>query len=82
MTRECYTIVEDFEEDIENWYWGDQKRDIVEYLCRDAVLRKEESGNTRINSHSKSNPSCYLLLKVSNELNVHARLYFSLAELV
>lgn len=44
MTRECYTIVEDFEEDIENWYWGDQKRDIVDYLCRDTVLSEEESG--------------------------------------
>lgn len=44
MTRECYTMVEDHEEDIEEWYWGDQSEDLVNFLCRDSVLHGKELG--------------------------------------
>lgn len=44
MTRECYSIVEDHEEDIEEWYWGDQKRAVIDYLCKDHVLNGNEQG--------------------------------------
>jgi len=44
MTRECYTMVEDHEESIEDWYFGDQAQDLLTYLCRDTVLEGEEQG--------------------------------------
>lgn len=44
MTRECYTMVEDHEESIEDWYFGDQTQDLLTYLCRDTVLEGEEQG--------------------------------------
>ncbi|XP_060076092.1 protein canopy 4-like [Ylistrum balloti] len=40
MQRKCFQMVEDHEEDIEDWYFHNQQRDIMEYLCADLVLRK------------------------------------------
>lgn len=44
MTRECYTMIEDHEDEIEEWYMGDQRRDIFDFLCRDTVLQPDEQG--------------------------------------
>lgn len=39
MQRQCFTLAEEHEEDIEDWYWGDQKTRLVDYLCRDRILK-------------------------------------------
>lgn len=52
MTRECYTMVEDHEDDIDAWYWGDQKEDLVDYLCRNTVLNGKELGESPIYCYS------------------------------
>ena len=44
MTRECYSMVEDHEEDIEEWYFGDQSEDLEEFLCRNSVLKGADLG--------------------------------------
>ncbi|OWF37882.1 protein canopy 4-like [Mizuhopecten yessoensis] len=38
MQRKCFKMVEDHEEDIEDWYFHNQHRDIMDYLCADLVL--------------------------------------------
>ncbi|CAG5116331.1 unnamed protein product [Candidula unifasciata] len=42
MQRQCFTIVEKYEEDIEDWYWNHQDKDFTMFLCRDRVLRKND----------------------------------------
>ena len=44
MTRECYGIVEDHEEDIEEWYFSDEELDPVEHLCRVKILGNKDTG--------------------------------------
>ena len=41
---QCYKIVEDYEEKIENWYFHDQDQDLTDYLCRNTVLKKKDQG--------------------------------------
>ncbi|XP_064617797.1 protein canopy 4-like [Liolophura sinensis] len=38
MQKKCYHLVEKHEEDIEEWYFHNQKEDIMSYLCRKRVL--------------------------------------------
>ncbi|XP_067928917.1 protein canopy 4-like [Watersipora subatra] len=42
MTRECYTMVELHEEDIEDWYWSDQSAPLLDSLCRISVLKGKD----------------------------------------
>ncbi|XP_076461908.1 protein canopy 4-like [Babylonia areolata] len=43
MQRSCFTLVEEREENIEEWYWGDQQQSLLDYLCRDRVLKGKDS---------------------------------------
>eukprot|EP00057_Strongylocentrotus_purpuratus_P031176 XP_783800.2 PREDICTED: protein canopy homolog 4 [Strongylocentrotus purpuratus] len=44
MKQYCDTMVEQHEEAIENWFFKtDQEKPLLEYLCRERVLPKEES---------------------------------------
>ena len=44
MQRQCYKMVEDFEEDIEEWYYHHQDLDISKYICKDRILPKNDLG--------------------------------------
>lgn len=55
-------MVEDHEEDIEEWYNGDQKQNIIDYLCRDKVLKANELGEYCIIAYS-SDPNLLLQVK-------------------
>ncbi|KAL4241125.1 Protein canopy 3 [Mactra antiquata] len=39
LQRECFSVVEQYEEDIEDWYFSNQDKDIIDYLCKDHVLK-------------------------------------------
>jgi len=41
---QCFTLVEDYEEDIEEWYYGDQKQPLIDFLCRDRFLKNKDAG--------------------------------------
>ncbi|PVD37754.1 hypothetical protein C0Q70_00355 [Pomacea canaliculata] len=38
MQRMCFKLVENYEDDIEEWYYGPQDQPLIEYLCRDRIL--------------------------------------------
>ncbi|XP_060551951.1 protein canopy 4-like [Ruditapes philippinarum] len=42
LQRECFTVVERYEETIEDWYFEHQDQDIINYLCRKHVLKNED----------------------------------------
>ncbi|XP_045214894.2 protein canopy homolog 3-like [Mercenaria mercenaria] len=42
LHRQCFTLVERYEETIEDWYFEHQDQDIIDYLCRKHVLKNEE----------------------------------------
>jgi len=42
MQRKCYKIVEDHEEEIEDWYFNYQDKDLTDFLCRDKVLQADD----------------------------------------
>lgn len=44
MTRECYGIVEDHEDDIDEWYFSDVDLDPIEHLCRVKILDSKDTG--------------------------------------
>ena len=35
-------MVEDYEDDIENWYYNEQGADLMQYLCADRILKKHD----------------------------------------
>lgn len=43
LKQQCEDNVEKYEDIIEQWYWGDRKQPLHQYLCRDRVLKKEQS---------------------------------------
>ena len=38
-------MLEIYEEDITQWYFGDQKENLLDWLCRERVLDENEQGN-------------------------------------
>ncbi|CAG2227872.1 CNPY3_4 [Mytilus edulis] len=38
----CDTIVEQYDEDLEDWYYNHQDEDLMKYLCKDRVLTKDD----------------------------------------
>ncbi|XP_045214899.2 protein canopy homolog 3-like isoform X2 [Mercenaria mercenaria] len=42
LHRQCFTVVERYEETIEDWYFEHQDQDIIDYLCRKHVLKNED----------------------------------------
>lgn len=42
MQRLCDTIVEEYEDALEEWYYNHQDENLMDYLCRDRVLRKDD----------------------------------------
>lgn len=43
MERVCNIIVEEWEEDIEDWYYNKQDVNLMNYLCRDRVLKNDDT---------------------------------------
>lgn len=39
---QCFTVVERYEETIEDWYFEHQDQDIINFLCRKHVLKNED----------------------------------------
>lgn len=39
MQRKCFKLAEDYEEDIEEWYYHQQDADLIKYLCVDRYLK-------------------------------------------
>ncbi|KAK7002674.1 protein canopy 4 [Biomphalaria glabrata] len=62
MQRKCFKIVEEYEDDIEDWYWNNQHKDLTKFLCRDRVLSHNDqeclaeqwTGETEKTSEEKS----------------------------
>jgi protein canopy 3/4 len=45
MKRQCESLVERHEADIEEWYESHQEEiSLIDFLCRDRVLKKKDSG--------------------------------------
>lgn len=43
MKTQCETLIEDFEDDIEDWYFNHQKNiSLKKYLCSDRVLKNDD----------------------------------------
>ncbi|BFZ03656.1 hypothetical protein BsWGS_06695 [Bradybaena similaris] len=42
MQRQCFMIVETYEEAIEDWYWNHQDKDFTTFLCQDRVLKEHD----------------------------------------
>lgn len=42
MQRLCDTIVEQYDEDLEDWYYNHQDENLMKYLCKDRVLPKDD----------------------------------------
>ncbi|WAQ95603.1 CNPY3-like protein [Mya arenaria] len=42
LQRECFNVVERYEEAIEDWYYKYQDQDIMDYLCRKHVLKPDD----------------------------------------
>ncbi|XP_077294078.1 FGF signaling regulator protein canopy b [Arctopsyche grandis] len=48
LKAQCETLLEEFEEDIEDWYWHHQeKTDLKQYLCVDRVLKGKNTSCLR-----------------------------------
>lgn len=43
LKNQCEALVEQYEADIERWYFGSQQQPLSAYLCRDRVLRKGDA---------------------------------------
>ncbi|KAK3090124.1 hypothetical protein FSP39_009362 [Pinctada imbricata] len=43
MQRKCNNMAERYEDDIEDWYYNYQDKDLMKYLCVDRVLRKDDT---------------------------------------
>ncbi|XP_071108046.1 protein canopy 4-like [Haliotis cracherodii] len=59
MQRKCFSIVEDYEDDIEAWYYHHQDHDLTQYLCEERVLQKADAGclNEAVEARSGSKAS-------------------------
>ncbi|XP_048757645.1 protein canopy 4-like [Ostrea edulis] len=42
MQRKCFKMAEEYEEEIENWYYNHQDKDLMNYLCANIILRKDD----------------------------------------
>lgn len=42
LKQQCEGNLEQYENIIEQWYWGDRKQPLDQYLCRERVLPKEQ----------------------------------------
>ena len=50
---QCFDLVEQYEDDIEDWYWGHQEVPLVDYLCRNRVLKEQDHGtDTHTHTHT------------------------------
>ncbi|KAL3876112.1 hypothetical protein ACJMK2_033990 [Sinanodonta woodiana] len=43
LQRQCFKIVEEYEDDIEEWFYNHQDQDLMEYLCKNIVLKNDDS---------------------------------------
>lgn len=43
LKQQCEDLVQKHDEIVEQWYWGDRKVPLIDYLCRDRVLKNEDS---------------------------------------
>lgn len=43
MKRQCERMLEDSEEDIEEWYYHHQSEDIQDFICRQRILKSSDS---------------------------------------
>ncbi|ELT99933.1 hypothetical protein CAPTEDRAFT_126523, partial [Capitella teleta] len=49
MHRWCFNLAEQYEEDIEDWYYHHQEKDLFDYLCRERYLKHKQSTDCRSN---------------------------------
>ncbi|ESO85821.1 hypothetical protein LOTGIDRAFT_204607 [Lottia gigantea] len=43
MQRKCYALVEEYDEDIEDWYYNHQDQPFLDYFCRNLVLNPQNN---------------------------------------
>ncbi|XP_041363399.1 protein canopy homolog 4-like [Gigantopelta aegis] len=53
MQRKCFTLVEEYEDDIEEWYYHRQNEDLMDYFCRERVLKRSDQACLDENLHGK-----------------------------
>lgn len=42
LKQRCEDYVEKYDDILEQWYWGDRKEKLLDYLCRDRILSKDQ----------------------------------------
>lgn len=42
LKQKCEQHIENYNEIIEQWYWGERDQNLTTYLCRDRVLKKDQ----------------------------------------
>lgn len=42
MQRKCFKMAEEYEDEIEDWYFNHQEKDLMTYLCANRALRKDD----------------------------------------
>lgn len=42
MQRKCFSLVENYEEEIEDWYSNNQEEDLTKFLCQDRALKSND----------------------------------------
>ena len=43
---QCFKLAEEYEEDIEDWYYNMQETDLIKYLCADRYLKGKDQGKS------------------------------------
>ena len=42
LKKTCETMLENYEDEIEDWYYNHQEKNIQDFLCRDRILKESE----------------------------------------
>ena len=43
---QCFNLAEQYEDDIEDWYYNHQDQDLFQYLCKDRYLKDKNSDSS------------------------------------
>lgn len=49
---QCETMLEEYEDVVEDWYFNHQEKRLEKFLCEDHVLKESESGERTTRAHT------------------------------
>lgn len=73
LKTQCESLMENFEEDIEHWYFHDQATNFAEYLCRERALKNKDSA-CLVDSDKKTKKTNKKKKKKKGETGAHTEL--------